>query len=85
MKVSERMISIDEVVESARSGRLKECFGSGTAAIISPVKAIWYKGEDVRVADGNTGPVAQKLYDYILKLQYGHEEDPFGWVERIDG
>ena len=84
LKVNERMVSIDDVVDSARSGKLTECFGSGTAAIISPVKAIWYKGEDVQVGDGQTGPTAQKLYDFILKLQYGRIEDPFGWVERVD-
>jgi branched-chain amino acid aminotransferase len=83
-KVEERLVSIDEVCEGARSGRLAECFGSGTAAIISPVGSMHHKGEDYRVGDGKTGPLSLKLYEYLLKMQYGHAEDPYGWVERID-
>ena len=59
-------------------------FGSGTAAIISPVGEIFYKGKKTRVADGETGALSQKLYDHILDLQYGEIEDKYGWVERID-
>lgn len=84
MKVEERNVSIDEVIEKAQHGKLTECFGSGTAAIISPVKAIGYKGKETQVADGKTGPIAQKLYDYLLKIQYGRLEGPSGWVVRID-
>ena len=84
IKYAERKIPIDEVMEGAESGRLKECFGTGTAAIISPVKAISYKGKEVSVGDGGIGPVAKRFYEHILNLQYGRIEDPFGWVERID-
>ncbi len=84
MKVSERRFTIDEVIEAQKSGMLREVFGSGTAAIISPVKCIHYRGVDYQVADGAIGPLAHKLYDFILALQYGNEPDPFGWVERID-
>ncbi len=84
ISATERNVSIDEVIEGAKNGDLKECFGSGTAAIISPVKAIRYKGEEVKVGDGSTGPTAQKLYNYILDLQYGKVEDPFGWVKRVN-
>jgi branched-chain amino acid aminotransferase len=80
----ERKVSIDEVIDGAKSGALEECFGSGTAAIISPVKAIWHNGEEVQVGNGDTGPTAKKLYSYILDLQYGKTEDPFGWVRRIE-
>ncbi len=82
--VSERLFSIDEVVAGLDDGTITEVFGSGTAAIISPVKAIAYQGKEYQVADGKTGPLSQKLYDYLLGLQYGQQEDPFGWVERID-
>ncbi|HOX43026.1 MAG TPA: branched-chain amino acid aminotransferase [Myxococcota bacterium] len=82
-RVFERLCSIDEVVEGLRKGTVKEAFGSGTAAIISPVKSVRYKAEDFQVGDGKTGPLSKKLYDYLLALQYGHEPDPFGWVERI--
>lgn len=83
-EVSERRVAIDEVVEAAEKGTLKEAFGTGTAAIISPVGQFQYKDKNYRVGDGLTGTLSQKLYDYILDLQYGREEDPFGWIERID-
>jgi branched-chain amino acid aminotransferase len=85
LKVVERMISIDEVIETARSGELKECFGTGTAAVISPVGTLSYKGQEVRIHDHKTGELSQRLFDYLTRLQRGHEDDPFGWVERIDG
>jgi branched-chain amino acid aminotransferase len=83
VKVSERLFSIDDVVAAQKDGILKEVFGTGTAAIISPVGTIHYKGTDYPVADQKTGELSQKLYDYLLALQYGHEEDTFGWVEKI--
>jgi len=83
VKVSERLFSIDDVVAAQKDGSLKEVFGTGTAAIISPVGTIHYKGTDYPVADQKTGELSQKLYDYLLGLQYGQEEDTFGWVEKI--
>jgi branched-chain amino acid aminotransferase len=82
--VSERPLAIDEVVQAAEQGTLQEAFGTGTAAIISPVGRFSYKDKEHRVSDGRTGSLSLKLYDYILALQYGKEEDTFGWVERID-
>lgn len=84
MKVSERSLSIDEVIEAAKRGRLKEAFGTGTAAVISPVGQITYKGEDHIVAGGKMGELSQRLYDEIVAIQYGEKSDPHGWVERID-
>jgi branched-chain amino acid aminotransferase len=83
LKVSERLISIEEVGEGCKSGSLKEMFATGTAAVISPVGVIGYKGEDFQVADGNTGELSQRLYDEITSIQYGRKEDPFGWRLRI--
>ena len=83
MKVEERTISIDEVMERAESGELKECFGSGTAAVISPVGLLYYKGKEIPINGGETGPVAQRLFDTISALQYGEAEDDHGWVEII--
>ncbi len=84
VKVAEKQFSIDEVVQGLEDGTVTEVFGSGTAAIISPVKAISYKGKEYAVGDGNTGPLSQKLYDHILALQYGEKDDSLGWVDRID-
>ena len=83
MNAVERPISIHEVVEGCRSGSLKEMFASGTAAVISPVGIICFKGEDFQVADGRTGEVAKRIYDEITGIQYGRREDPFGWRLRI--
>ena len=82
-RTSERPISIDEVMTAARDGRLKEAFGSGTAAVISPVKEIVYKDQAVQVADGKTGPLAQRLFDEITAIQYGTKTDSHGWVEDV--
>jgi branched-chain amino acid aminotransferase len=84
VKLEERAISIDEVLEGAQKGDLKEAFATGTAAVISPIKELFYKGEAYRVSDGNTGKLAKSLYEEILELQYGEKEDPYGWIERID-
>jgi branched-chain amino acid aminotransferase len=78
MRVSERQVSIDEVLEAARAGRL-EMWGTGTAAVISPVGELGYKGERYVINDGKTGALTQKLYDTIVGIQYGTEPDPHGW------
>ncbi|NOZ86482.1 MAG: branched-chain amino acid aminotransferase [Deltaproteobacteria bacterium] len=82
--VSERPLSIDEIMEASDKGTLEEVFGTGTAAIISPVKEIAYKDKKIQVGDGKTGPLAQKIYDTLLAIQYGKGEDPYGWCMRID-
>lgn len=84
LKVTERALAIDEVVAAAKSGRLQEAFGTGTAAVISPVGQITFKGEDHIVAGGKMGSLSQRLYDEIVGIQYGEREDRYGWLERID-
>ena len=83
MKVSERLLSVDEIQEAHASGRLKEAFASGTAAIVSPVGQIYYKGKEYLINGGKTGELTEKLYNEILQIQYGEKEDPFGWRIRI--
>jgi branched-chain amino acid aminotransferase len=83
MKVTERSLSIDEVIAAAKDGRLNEAFGTGTAAVISPVGQITYRGEDHVVAGGKMGGLSQKLYNEIVAIQYGEKEDPYGWREKI--
>jgi branched-chain amino acid aminotransferase len=83
MEVSERLLSIDHVIEAAKNGRLKEAFGTGTAAVISPVGQITYKTEDHIIADGKMGALSEKLYNEIVAMQYGEKADHYGWVERI--
>lgn len=85
MKVVERQISIDEVIAASKSGLLKEAFASGTAAIISPVGQIHFRGKDYFINGGQTGAMAEKLYNEILQIQYGLKKDPFGWRMKISG
>ena len=80
MSVAERKISIDEVVDAHANGSLKEIFGSGTAAVISPVGEIRYGDKDFTVGDGQVGPIAGRLYSDLTDIQYGRTEDPMGWV-----
>ena len=83
MTVSERKISIDEVMAAHTSGQLKEIFGSGTAAVISPVGELKYEDTVITVGDGRVGPMAHKFFQSIQDIQYGTIEDPSGWVEPV--
>lgn len=83
LKVSERKISIDEVIEAHASGHLKEIFGSGTAAVISPVGELKYEDTVITVGDGQVGPLAHKLFEAIQDIHYGAKEGPAGWIETV--
>lgn len=83
MKATERRIAIDEVADAHANGSLKEVFGSGTAAVISPVGEMKYGDKLFKIGDGGVGPMAQKFFEAIKNIQYGHAEDPFGWVEKV--
>jgi branched-chain amino acid aminotransferase len=82
MKVSERPVSIDEVLSAAKADRL-EMWGTGTAAVISPVGELGYKGEKYVINGGRTGELTQKLYDTIVGIQYGTAPDPYGWARLL--
>lgn len=80
LKATERRISIDEVLEAHQQGRLNEIFGSGTAAVISPVGEIKYEDHIAVVNDGKVGPIAKRLFDAMVDIQYARADDPMGWV-----
>lgn len=82
-KVEERELSIDELMEAGRNGKLTEAFGTGTAAVISPVGQLYYKGEEVVINNFKTGELTQKLYDTLTGIQWGRLEDKYGWVRHI--
>ncbi len=82
-KVSERQVSIDEVIAASRDGTLAEMWGTGTAAVISPVGEIGYKGEKIVINGGKTGALTRKLYDSIVAIQYGDTNDVHGWMTRV--
>ncbi|WP_276355871.1 branched-chain amino acid aminotransferase [Cohnella caldifontis] len=81
--VQERPISIDEVVRAHRAGSLKEIFGTGTAAVISPVGELHWQGEKLTVGDGTAGALSAKLYDTLTGIQTGRLPDPFEWMEEV--
>ena len=82
--VSERLLSVDELIGAAQDGTLEEAWGIGTAAIISPIGALAYKGQEYTIHNGEIGPFAQKLYDDLSGIQWGLKPDPFGWTYPID-
>lgn len=84
MRVSERPIDIAEVIDSVKSGDMKEIFGTGTAAVVSPVGEISYKAQSHKVRDGGVGEWAKRFHDEIVGIQYGEKEDPFGWMSRVN-
>lgn len=81
--VAEKRISIDEVLEANRSGRLQEVFGTGTAAVISPVGELLYKDHHYVVNNGQTGELSARLYTELQAIQNGFQDDPFKWVVRV--
>jgi branched-chain amino acid aminotransferase len=83
MKVSERRISIDEIMEAHDKGILREAFGTGTAAVVSPVGHIKYAEREITINNGEVGAVAKRAFDTITGIQYGRIEDSFGWVEKL--
>jgi branched-chain amino acid aminotransferase len=83
MNLTERLIGIDELMQAHSAGNLDEIFGSGTAAVISPVGEIKYSDQVIHIGGGEVGPMANKFYKAITDIQYGHGEDPMGWVEPV--
>ena len=79
LEVEERRISVDELVAAAHDGSLEEVFGTGTAAVISPVGKLRYMDEVMTIGKGEIGELTQKLYDEITGIQWGEKDDPFGW------
>ena len=83
IEVEERQITVDELIDAATSGSLEEVFGTGTAAVISPVGHLRYGDNVIKVQDGGIGPVSQKLYDNIVGIQLGEINGPEGWVVTV--
>ena len=79
-EVQERDISIDELIAAAKDGTLEEAWGTGTAAVVSPIGEIYYQGEDHTVNNFEIGPVTHKLYEAITGIQWGKTEDTHGWI-----
>ena len=82
-KVSERLISIDELEEAMENGTLEEAWGCGTAAVVSPIGELCYKGKKYAVNNGEIGATTQFLYDTLTGIQWGKCEDTYGWTYPI--
>lgn len=83
VNVREEKIAIEDVFAENASGGLEEVFGTGTAAVISPVGGMTWKSKDIVVADGSMGELTKKLYDTLTGMQYGKVRDDFGWIKTL--
>jgi len=79
-EVEERLVSVDELIAAQKSGQLEEVFGTGTAAVISPVGKLRYMDDVMTIGDGAIGALSQRLYDAVTGIQSGEAEDKFGWT-----
>lgn len=82
-KVTERLISVDELAEAAESGKLEEAWGTGTAAVVSPIGHLYYKGKDYEVSGNKIGKLTQELYDELTGIQWGRIKDERGWCYKV--
>ncbi len=83
VEVEERRIAIKEVFDAAEAGTLEEAFGTGTAAVVSPVNSLCMDGKVIRIGDGSIGPLTQKLYDTLTGIQYGRLPDTHNWIVKL--
>lgn len=84
MKVTERRITIEEIAEAYKAGKLNEAFGTGTAAVISPVGHLKWGDLVMEINDNKIGPISQKLYDTMTGIQYGKLPDEHNWIVKIE-
>ncbi len=83
-KITERLLSIDGLGAAMANGTLGEAWGCGTAAVVSPIGELCYKGVKYQVSDGGIGEVTQHLYDTLTDIQWGRSEDKFGWTVTVE-
>lgn len=82
--VTERRISMQEVYDAYKAGQLEEAFGTGTAAVISPIGEFYWKEEQMVINNGETGELSQKLYDTLTGIQNGKVADPLNWITKLE-
>ena len=81
--VSERLLSVEELISSAENGTLLEAWGTGTAAVVSPIGHLFYMGKNHTVSDNKIGALTQRLYDELTGIQWGKLEDKRGWCYKV--
>ncbi len=82
-KVSERLLSVEELSNAMKDGTLKEAWGCGTAAVVSPIGELLYKDQKYVVNGGKIGKLTQHLYDTLTGIQWGKTADPYGWIYKL--
>ena len=82
-EVIEGKLAIEDIMKAGHEGRLQEVFGTGTAAVVSPVKELDWKGDKVIISEGKIGTLTQKLYDTLTGIQWGKIEDTKGWITPV--
>ncbi len=83
-EVEERLISAEELFAAAENGTLEEAWGTGTAAVVSPIGLLAWGDKKVTVSGGQIGHLTQRLYDTLTGIQWGTEPDPYGWVVPVE-
>lgn len=81
--VSERLITAEELFDAAESGALEEAWGTGTAAVVSPIGEMGWSERSCTIGGGQIGALTQKLYDTLTGIQWGALEDPYGWTVKV--
>jgi len=81
--VTERLLSVDELISALREGRLEEAWGCGTAAVVSPIGRLMYEDEEFIIGGEKIGEVTQRLYDTLTGIQWGKVADTYGWVYKL--
>ena len=81
--VEETFITVDEVIDALKAGKLEEAWGCGTAAVVSPIGLLSYEGVDYVINEGKIGELTQHLYDELTGIQWGEKEDKFGWTLKV--
>lgn len=82
-KVSERLLSVDELIGALKDGKLEEAWGCGTAAVVSPIGELYYEGETYEVNGNKIGKVTEELYNILTGIQWGKIEDKYKWTVEI--
>ena len=82
--VNERRLAIDVLAAAYEIGSLKEAFGTGTAAVISPIGELKYRDKVMKINEGKIGKVSQMLYDELTGIQWGRIPDTMGWIQTVE-
>ena len=84
LSVEEMAYTFGRWREDAATGRLREVFACGTAAVVAPIGSVRHAGGEFAIANGTVGPVTRKLRDTLVGIQRGTQADVYGWLHKIE-